>query len=114
MKESSPNLERPNEVIGQMSEEIVKLGKKQLQEGLTYDLAALLFIKRAYEVAEEYTQILREDEVVWSYSTHQSGQTVYKSEWIELSRGSYKFTYATAGLGSFDAKIRVVTKGGFW
>jgi hypothetical protein len=59
-------------------------------------------------------QILREDEIVWSYSTHQGGQTVYKSEWIELSKGSYKFTYATAGLGSLDARIKVITKGGFW
>lgn len=46
MKESSANLEEPGEVTGQMSEEIVKLGKMQLQEGLTYDQVVYLFVEQ--------------------------------------------------------------------
>ena len=59
-------------------------------------------------------KIVRQDEILWSYSTHQGGQTTYKSGWIELPTGNYNFTYATAGLGSLDAEIKVVTKGVFW
>jgi hypothetical protein len=59
-------------------------------------------------------KILSQDNILWSHSAHQGGQTTYKSEWIELSSGHYNFTFATAGLGSLEAEIKVVSKGGFW
>jgi len=45
-----------------MNEEVVKLGKRQLQEGLTYGQVALLFIKQTSGVVEDYMQILKKDE----------------------------------------------------
>ena len=58
--------------------------------------------------------ITLQDETIWSHTAHQGGQTTYKSEWIELPSGHYNFTFATAGLGSLEAEIKVTTKGGFW
>ena len=58
--------------------------------------------------------IILQDETIWSHTAHQGGQTTYESGWIELPSGHYNFTFATAGLGSLEAEIRVTTKGGFW
>ncbi|MGB9683657.1 MAG: hypothetical protein ACPL1Z_01850 [Candidatus Bathyarchaeales archaeon] len=59
-------------------------------------------------------KILSGDETLWSHSAQQSGQTTYSSEWIKLSSGRYNFTFATAGLGSLEAKVKLTSKGGFW
>ena len=59
-------------------------------------------------------KIILEDETIWSHAAHQGGQTTYKSGWIELSTGHYNFTFATAGLSSLEAEIKVISKGGFW
>ena len=58
--------------------------------------------------------IILQDETIWSHTAHQGGQTTYKSGWIELPSEHYNFTFATAGLGSVEAEIKVTTKGGFW
>ncbi len=58
-------------------------------------------------------KILSLDDILWSHSAHQPGQTVYRSEWIGLSSGNYNFTFA-AGLGPLEAEIKVTSKGGFW
>jgi hypothetical protein len=58
--------------------------------------------------------IIHQNETIWTHAAHQGGQTTYKSGWIELPSGHYKFTFATAGLGSLEAEIKVTTKGGFW
>jgi hypothetical protein len=59
-------------------------------------------------------KILRHDDILWSHNAHQGGQTTYRSEWIRLQSGNYNFTFATAGIGSLDAEIKVTSKGGFW
>ena len=58
--------------------------------------------------------IKHQDETIWNHHASQGGQTTYKSGWIELPSGHYNFTFATAGLGSVEAEIKVTTKGGFW
>ena len=58
--------------------------------------------------------IIRQDETIWSDNAHQPDQTTYRSIWIGLPSGCYNFTFATAGLGSLEAEINVITKGGFW
>lgn len=59
-------------------------------------------------------KILSGDEVLWNHAASQGGQTTYSSEWIRLSSGRYNFTFATAGLGSLEAKVKLTSKGGFW
>jgi hypothetical protein len=59
-------------------------------------------------------RIAGQNKTFWNHSTSQGGQTTYKSEWIELSDGPYTLTFATAGLGSLEAEIKVTSKGGFW
>lgn len=59
-------------------------------------------------------KILSDNDVFWEHSAHQGGQTTYKSGWVELPSGTYNFTFATAGLGSLEAQIKVASKGGFW
>jgi hypothetical protein len=58
--------------------------------------------------------ITLQDETIWTHTAHQGDQTTYKSGWIKLTSGHYNFTFATAGLGSLEAEIKVTTKGGFW
>ncbi|UCE96311.1 MAG: hypothetical protein JSV51_01500 [Candidatus Bathyarchaeota archaeon] len=58
--------------------------------------------------------ILRCSAGLWSHAAHQGGQTTYRSDWILLPNGNYNFTFATAGVGTLDAEIRVISKGGFW
>lgn len=58
--------------------------------------------------------IKNQDENIWDHRASQVGQTIYKSEWIEISSGQYNFTFATAGFGELHANIKVTTKGGFW
>ncbi len=59
-------------------------------------------------------KILSGDKVLWNHVASQGGQTTYSSEWIKLSSGRYNFTFATAGLGSLEAKVKLTSKGGFW
>jgi hypothetical protein len=59
-------------------------------------------------------QILSGDQVLWEHSAAQGEQQSYNSGWIELSSGSYNFTFGTIGLGSLDATATVTSKGGFW
>ena len=59
-------------------------------------------------------KLLSQDEVLWGYRTAQGSQTTYKSEWIGLSSGDYNLTFAAAGIGSLEAEIKVISKGGFW
>ena len=44
-----------------MNEEAVELGKKQLQEGLTYDQAVFLFLKQTSGVVEDTVQIFKDE-----------------------------------------------------
>lgn len=59
-------------------------------------------------------RIQQQEDVLWSHTAHQGGQTTYQSEWISLPSGNYNFTFATAGIGSLDAEIKVTSKGGIW
>jgi hypothetical protein len=59
-------------------------------------------------------EIILQNETIWSHGTHQGGQTTYRSGWIELPSEHYNFTFATAGLQSLEAEVKVTTKGGFW
>lgn len=59
-------------------------------------------------------KILIGDDVLWNHVASQGGQTTYSSRWIRLSSGSYNFTFATAGIGSLEAEIKLTSKGGFW
>jgi len=45
-----------------IDEEAVKLGKKELQEGLTYDGVAFLFLKQSYEVVQDTVRVLKDSE----------------------------------------------------
>jgi len=60
-KNSIPNLERPNEVRRQMNEEVVKLGKQQLQEGLTYDQIVYLFVEQTSGAVRDAVDILKHE-----------------------------------------------------
>lgn len=59
-------------------------------------------------------KILSGEDVLWSHTTTQRGQTTYSSEWLRLPSGRYNFTFATAGIGSLEAEIKLTSKGGFW
>jgi len=59
-------------------------------------------------------RILDGEDAVWSHTASQGGQTTYTSDWIRLASGRYNFAFATAGLGSLEAEVKIVSKGGFW
>ena len=59
-------------------------------------------------------QIFSGDQIVWEHATAQGEQQSYNSGWIQLSSGSYNFTFGTIGIGSLDATVTVTSKGGFW
>ncbi len=59
-------------------------------------------------------QILSGDQVVWTHSAAQGEQQNYNSGWIQLSSGSYNFTFGTIAFGSLNAQVTVASKGGFW
>ena len=59
-------------------------------------------------------KILSDDNALWSHTASQSGQTTYSSEWIKVPSGRYNFTFTTAGIGSLEAEIKLISKGGFW
>jgi len=59
-------------------------------------------------------KIMSGESVLWSHVATQGGQTIYNSGWIRFSSGRYNFTFATAGLGSLEAEIKLTSKGGFW
>ncbi len=59
-------------------------------------------------------QIFSGDQIIWEHATAQGEQQSYNSGWIQLSSGSYNFTFGTIGIGSLDATVTVTSKGGFW
>jgi len=59
-------------------------------------------------------QILNGTQVIWENSASQGDQTNYKSDWIELQSVSYNFAFRTLGIGSLNAQVMVISKGGFW
>lgn len=59
-------------------------------------------------------KILSGSESLWSHASSQSGQTTYISEWIKTPAGHYNFTFATVGIGSLEAEIKLTSKGGLW
>ncbi len=61
-----------------------------------------------------HAEIANQDNVVWEHSASQGEMTSYSSGWIELSSGSYNFTFRTLGAGSLNAVVTVTSKGGFW
>jgi hypothetical protein len=61
-----------------------------------------------------HAQILSGNQVVWEHRAALGEQQSYSSGWIQLSSGSYNFTFGTIGIGSLDATFSVSSKGGFW
>ena len=59
-------------------------------------------------------RIENQNGLLWNHTAAQWGQTTYTSGWIELSHGSYNFTFTTIGFGSLEAEIRADSKGGFF
>jgi hypothetical protein len=59
-------------------------------------------------------KITSQNQVVWEHTAGQGGQTNYDSGWMQLSNGSYNFTFTTVGIGSLEAVVTVTSKGGFW
>ena len=59
-------------------------------------------------------KILQQDNTLWNHNAHQGDQTTYRGDWVRLQSGDYNFTFATAGIGSLDAEIKVTSKGGSW
>jgi hypothetical protein len=59
-------------------------------------------------------QILSGNQVVWEHRAALGEQQSYNSGWIQLSSGSYNFTFGTIGISSLDATFSVSSKGGFW
>jgi hypothetical protein len=59
-------------------------------------------------------QITSQGNVIWEHSAGQGEQTSYNSGWIELTSGSYNFTFRTLGVGSLNAIATVMSKGSFW
>jgi SH3-like domain-containing protein len=53
-------------------------------------------------------------EEIWAHSAVQGEQTSYHSEWILLPSSRYNFTFSTIGIGSLEANIKIVSKGGIW
>lgn len=59
-------------------------------------------------------RIQSDDNVLWSHTAPQGGQTTYSSGWTSLASGNYNFTFLTVGLGTLEADITLSSKGGFW
>jgi hypothetical protein len=59
-------------------------------------------------------KLLNGEAVIWEHSKGQGEQTTYTSEWMELTSGTYNFTFGTIGAGSLQATVTVSSKGGFW
>ncbi len=59
-------------------------------------------------------RILSGDNIIWEHSAAQGEQQSYNSGWLQLPSGSYNFTFATVGIGSLNAQVNVLSKGGFW
>jgi hypothetical protein len=59
-------------------------------------------------------QIKNGDQIIWEHLAAQGEQQSYNSGWIQLSSGSYNFTFGTIGIGSLDATATVTSKGSFW
>jgi hypothetical protein len=51
----------------------------------------------------------------WNYTASaQENQTIYHSAWTTLPSGNYNFTFVYFGQESFNAEVRLTSKGGFW
>jgi hypothetical protein len=59
-------------------------------------------------------KILQDNTELWSHSMMQNDQTLFQSDWVVLSAGSYNFTYTAASLADLDLEVTVTAKGGFW
>jgi uncharacterized membrane protein len=59
-------------------------------------------------------QILNSEQVIWEHLAAQGEQQSYTSDWIQLTSGTYNFTFGTIGVGSLEATTTVKSKGGFW
>jgi hypothetical protein len=75
-----------------------------IQVGVAVNSGSALWVAR----------ILNQNETLWSHTSAQGEQTAYKSAWMQLSSGTYNFTFATLGVGSLSAEITLTSKGGFW
>lgn len=61
-----------------------------------------------------HAEITSENEIIWNYTTAQTGQMTYLSDWQPLATGRYNFTFGTVGIQTLEATAKVTTKGGFW
>jgi uncharacterized membrane protein len=59
-------------------------------------------------------QLLNQSEVFWQHAADQGEQTSFRSDWISLPMGNYTFTFKTIGIGSLNAQVTIISKGGFW
>ncbi|MBS7630504.1 hypothetical protein KEJ47_02835 [Candidatus Bathyarchaeota archaeon] len=59
-------------------------------------------------------KIMSGGNLLWSHTTTQGGQTTYMSDWIGMPSGRYNLTFATIGIGSMEAEIKITSKGGLW
>lgn len=59
-------------------------------------------------------RILNGDNIIWQHAKAQGDQTTYQSGWISLPSGRYYLAFGALGIGSLDANIKVISKGGFW
>lgn len=54
------------------------------------------------------------DATYWNYTEVHIGQTMYKSDWIQLDSGPYNISMVAVGFGTLEANVKVTSKGGFW
>ncbi|MEM2103911.1 MAG: hypothetical protein QW717_03365 [Candidatus Bathyarchaeia archaeon] len=59
-------------------------------------------------------KIIGSNGVLWSHTASQGGQTTYTSGWMKIISGRYNFSFATVGIGSLEAQIKLTSKGVFW
>jgi len=58
-------------------------------------------------------RIMMGDVIVWERTAVQGEEQSYNSGWMQLSSGRYTFTFGTVGIGSLEATVTVLSKGGF-
>ncbi len=58
-------------------------------------------------------RIMMGDVIVWEHTAVQGEEQSYNSGWMQLSSGRYTFTFGTVGIGSLEATVTVLSKGGF-
>ncbi len=59
-------------------------------------------------------QIMSGNQMIWSDTRPEGSRTTYSSDWIELSSGSYNFTFGILLGGFLNASINILSKGGYW